>query len=168
MREDFAHVIVSHTLSKRSSAAGLRIGFVAGDAEVIQRFAQLRSYGGCQIPYPIQEAATALWREEEHVRENRALYRSKIDVAERILRAKYGFYRPPGGFFLWLEVGDGEATTVKLWREAGVRTLPGGYIARKNARGINPAERYIRIALVHDDATVAEGLERVVRVLEAR
>jgi len=79
-----------------------------------------------------------------------------------------GFYRPPGGFFLWLEVGDGEAATVKLWREAGVRTLPGGYIARKNLRGINPAERYIRIALVHDDATVAEGLERVVRVLDGR
>ena len=168
MGSDFANLIVSHTLSKRSNGAGLRIGFVAGDAEVIKRFAQLRSYGGCQIPFPIQEAATALWREETHVEENRRLYRSKIDVAERILRGKYGFYRPPGGFFLWLEVGDGEAATVKLWREAGVRTLPGGYIARKNARGINPAERYIRIALVHDDATVAEGLERVVRVLDGR
>lgn len=162
---DFSHVIVFHSLSKRSSAAGLRIGFVAGDPAVISRFLELRSYGGCQIPLPIQEAATALWREESHVEENRALYRSKFDVAERVLDGKFGFYRPQGGFFLWLEVGDGEQATLRLWREAAVRTLPGGYLARKNGRGINPGERYIRVALVHDDATVEDGLERIVRVL---
>lgn len=132
---------------------------------MISRFLELRSYGGCQIPLPIQEAATALWREESHVEENRALYRSKFDVAERVLDGKFGFYRPQGGFFLWLEVGDGEQATLRLWREAAVRTLPGGYLARKNGRGINPGERYIRVALVHDDATVEDGLERIVRVL---
>ncbi len=163
--DDFSHVIVFHSLSKRSSAAGLRIGFVAGDPAVISRFLELRSYGGCQIPLPIQEAATALWREESHVEENRALYRSKFDVAERVLDGRFGFYRPQGGFFLWLEVGDGEQAALKLWREAAVRTLPGGYLARKNGRGINPGERYIRVALVHDDATVEDGLERIVRVL---
>jgi N-succinyldiaminopimelate aminotransferase len=162
---DFANVVVFHSLSKRSSAAGLRMGFIAGDAEVIKRFAEVRSYGGCQIPLPIQEAATALWREESHVTENRALYRSKFDTAERVLEGKFGFYRPPGGFFLWLDVGDGEQATLKLWQEAGVRTLPGGYLGRVNGRGVNPASRYIRVALVHDDATIADGLERMARVL---
>jgi succinyldiaminopimelate transaminase len=165
--DDFANVVVFHSLSKRSSAAGLRVGFVAGDGEVIKRFAQLRSYSSCQVPLPIQEAGTALWRDEDHVGENRALYRSKIDVAERVLKGKFEFYRPPGGFFLWLNVGDGERATLRLWREAAVRTLPGGYLARRNADGINPAEDYIRVALVHDDATIGEGLERMVRVLEA-
>jgi len=165
--DDFANVVVFHSLSKRSSAAGLRVGFVAGDGEVIKRFAQLRSYSSCQVPLPIQEAGTALWRDEDHVGENRALYRSKIDVAERVLKGKFEFYRPPGGFFLWLNVGDGERATLRLWREAAVRTLPGGYLARRNADGINPAENYIRVALVHDDATIGEGLERMVRVLEA-
>ena len=164
---DFANLVVFHSLSKRSSAAGLRMGFIAGDTEVIKRFAEVRSYGGCQIPLPIQEAATALWREESHVAENRALYRSKFDTAERVLKDKFGFYRPPGGFFLWLDVGDGEKATLKLWQEAGVRTLPGGYLGRVNGRGVNPASRYIRVALVHDDATVADGLERMVRVLGA-
>jgi N-succinyldiaminopimelate aminotransferase len=149
------------------AAAGLRMGFIAGDAEVIKRFAELRSYGGCQIPLPIQEAATALWREESHVLENRARYQSKFDAAERVLKGKFDFYRPPGGFFLWLNVGDGEKATLRLWQEAAVRTLPGSYIARKNARGINPATPYIRVALVHDDATIADGLERMVRVLGA-
>jgi N-succinyldiaminopimelate aminotransferase len=164
---DFANIVVFHSLSKRSSAAGLRMGFIAGDAEVIKRFAEVRSYGGCQIPLPIQEAATALWREESHVSDNRALYRSKFDTAERVLKGKFAFYRPPGGFFLWLDVGDGEKATLKLWQQAGVRTLPGGYLGRPNERGVNPAWRYIRVALVHDDATIADGLERMVRVLGA-
>ena len=162
---DFANVVVFHSLSKRSSAAGLRMGFIAGDAEVIKRFGELRSYGGCQVPLPIQEAATALWREESHVTDNRALYISKFDTAERVLKGKFDFYRPPGGFFLWLNVGDGEKATLKLWQEAGVRTLPGGYLGRINERGINPSSQYIRVALVHDDATIADGLERMVRVL---
>jgi N-succinyldiaminopimelate aminotransferase len=164
---DFANLVGFHSLSKRSSAAGLRMGFIAGDAEVIKRFAEVRSYGGCQIPLPIQEAATALWREESHVAENRALYRSKFDTAERVLKDKFGFYRPPGGFFLWLDVGDGEKATLKLWQEAGVRTLPGGYLGRVNGRGVNPASRYIRVALVHDNAAIADALERMVRVLGA-
>ena len=164
---DFANVLVFHSLSKRSSAAGMRIGFVAGDAELIKLFAALRSYGGTQVPLPIQEAATALWREESHVLENRAAYRRKFDAAERVLKGKFGFYRPPGGFFLWLEVGDGERAAIRLWQEAALRTLPGGYLARPNRRGVNPAHSYLRVALVHDEAIVTEALSRLVRVLEA-
>lgn len=162
---DLANVLVFHSLSKRSSAAGLRCGFVAGDARLITQFNHLRSYGGAQVPLPIQEAATALWCDEEHVETNRARYRAKFDVAERVLGRRFGFYRPPGGFLLWLDVGDGEPAALTLWREAAVRTLPGAYIARVNARGDNPGRHYIRIALVHDDATIEAGLSRLVKVL---
>jgi len=161
---DLRNVLVFHSLSKRSSAAGLRCGFVAGDPELITRFQQLRSYGGAQVPLPLQAAATALWQDEAHVEENRALYRRKFDIAERVLAGKFGFYRPPGGFFLWLDVEDGERAAKALWREAGVRTLPGGYIAKSNGSG-NPGTRYIRVALVQDEATTAVGLERMLRVL---
>jgi N-succinyldiaminopimelate aminotransferase len=166
MGGDLTNVLVFHSLSKRSSAAGLRCGFVAGDPDLIAPLDKLRSYGGAQVPLPIQEAATALWREEAHVEDNRALYRRKFDVAERILDGRFGFYRPPGGFLLWLDVGDGEAAARTLWREAAVRTLPGAYIARENARGDNPGKRYIRVAIVHDDATIAAGLSRMVQVLQ--
>jgi succinyldiaminopimelate transaminase len=162
---DMTNVLVFHSLSKRSSAAGLRCGFVAGDPKLIQRYQELRSYGGCQVPLPIQEAATALYRDETHVVENRRLYRSKFDVAERLLTGRFGFYRPQGGFFLWLDVGDGERAAATLWREAAVRTLPGGYTARPNPKGINPGDPFIRVALVHDDATVAAGLTRMLNVL---
>jgi N-succinyldiaminopimelate aminotransferase len=160
-----ANVLVFHSLSKRSSAAGLRCGFVAGDAELIAHLNALRAYGGAQVPLPIQEAATALWGDETHVEANRALYRSKLDVAERILKGRLGFYRPHGGFLLWLDVGNGEDAARALWRDAAVRTLPGAYIARPNARGDNPGQRYIRVALVHDDATIAAGLSRMVQAL---
>jgi len=162
---DLTNVLVFHSLSKRSSAAGLRCGFVAGDPTLIGLMDTLRSYGGAQVPLPIQEAAVALWREETHVEENRALYRRKFDVAERVLQGRFGFYRPPGGFLLWLDVGDGEEAARTLWREAAVRTLPGAYIARANARGENPGQRYIRVAIVHDDATIEAGLSRMVKVL---
>jgi aspartate/methionine/tyrosine aminotransferase len=165
MGGDMSNVLVFHSLSKRSSAAGLRCGFVAGDEKLIALMQSLRAYGGAQVPLPIQEAATALWGEETHVDANRALYRQKFDVAERMLKGRFGFYRPPGGFLLWLDVGDGEEAALTLWREAAVRTLPGAFIARPNARGDNPGKRYIRVALVHDDATIATGLTRLAQVL---
>jgi succinyldiaminopimelate transaminase len=159
------HVLVFHSLSKRSNAAGLRCGFVAGDAHLIERFSHLRSYAGAAVPMPTQEAAIALWGDETHVEENRALYRRKFDIAEHYLAGKLGFYRPDGGFFLWLDVEDGERAALALWREAGIRTLPGAYTARANPGSSNPGQRYIRVALVHDDATIEDGVKRMLRVL---
>jgi len=160
-----ANVLVFHSLSKRSSAAGLRSGFVAGDPELIDGFLRLRSYGASQVSLPIQAAATALWSDEEHAVANRDLYRQKIDAAEDVLKGRLGFYRPPGGFFLWLEVGDGVKAAETLWREAAIRTVPGCYMARPNASGKNPGDPYIRVALVHDNATIAAACERMLRVL---
>ena len=157
---DLRNLLVFHSLSKRSNAAGMRCGFVAGDPDLIQRFQHLRSYGGAQVPLPLQLAATALWQDEAHVEANRALYRRKFDIAEELLAGRFGFYRPAGGFFLWLDVGDGEAAAKRLWREAAIRTLPGAYIAR-GERVHNPGRRYIRVALVHDDETIAAGLDRL-------
>jgi aspartate/methionine/tyrosine aminotransferase len=158
-------VVVFHSLSKRSSAAGLRCGFIAGDARLIERFTHLRSYAGAQVPLPIQEAGIALWGEESHVEANRALYRRKFDIAESMLSSRFGFFRPDGGFFLWLDVGDGEEAALRLWRDAAVRTLPGAYTSRTNPGRENPGQRYIRIALVHDDDTIAAGMRRMLRVL---
>ena len=159
------NVVVFHSLSKRSSAAGLRSGFVAGDPALIAGFLRLRNYGGTQVPMPLQAAAAALWRDEAHVEENRAAYRRKFDAAESVLRGRLGFYRPPGGFFLWLDVGDGEAATVRLWREGAIRTLPGAFVSHAEPGEANPGARFIRVALVHDEATIAAALERMVRIL---
>lgn len=163
----FDNLIVCHSLSKRSNAAGLRSGFVAGDARLIRGFAQLRSYAAAVQPIPVLAAAAALWRDEAHAAANRAAYRSKLDDAENLFGAAgaaCGFYRPPGGFFLWLDVGDGEVAMKRLWREAAVRALPGAYLAFDGPCG-NPGARYLRLALVHERATNRAALERVAAVL---
>ncbi len=159
------HVLVFQSLSKRSSAPGLRSGFVAGDAQLIRAFKQVRDYGGVPPPLPLLAAAEALWRDEVHVENNRALYRRKFDLAEELLADRFGFYRPDGGFYLWLDVGDGEAAALKLWREAALRVIPGVYLGRTDAATGNPGAGYIRCAMVHDLATTATALERLSNTL---
>ena len=126
-------VLVCHSLSKRSSAAGLRSGFVAGDPGILAGFTRLRSYAAAVQPLPVLAAATALWQDEDHVVANRQLYREKFDLTDDRLGRRFGYYRPDGGFFLWLEVGDGEAAARRLWAEAAIKVLPGGYIGRPDA-----------------------------------
>ncbi|MSP42025.1 MAG: aminotransferase class I/II-fold pyridoxal phosphate-dependent enzyme [Alphaproteobacteria bacterium] len=158
--EPFANVLVFHSLSKRSNLPGLRSGFVAGDTRLIARFRNFRAYVGPTNPLPADAAATAAWRDEAHVEENRRLYRQKFDAADEILNGCFGYFRPAGGFFLWLDAGDGEAAALKLWREAGVKVLPGKYLAR-GAVG----DPYIRVALVGPLEETIEGLRRIWRTL---
>ena len=119
-------------------------------------FRRLSEYGGCPSPLPVFAAATALWSDEEHVVANRGLYSEKLDLAERILSNRFGFYRPLGGFFLWLDVGDGEAAAKELWSNGAIRVLPGSYLAAENPDGQNSCAPYIRVALVHDRELMEE------------
>lgn len=158
-------VLVFHSLSKRSSAPGLRSGFVAGDPAVIKDLVRLRAYASPVQPLPLLAAATALWRDEAHVEANRARYRAKFDLAERRLSNRFGFYRPAGGFFLWLDVGDGEAACRRLWNEGGLRVLPGAYLSGGDP-AVSPGRPYIRVALVDEAATVDSALARLSEVLD--
>jgi succinyldiaminopimelate transaminase len=162
---DYKNLLVFHSLSKRSNAPGLRSGFVAGDPSLINKFKVLRNYGGAPIPTPLLAASAALWRDEVHVLKNRALYRKKFDCADKILANQFGYYRPAGGFYLWLNVKDGEVATKKLWKHAGVRVIPGAYLARADKSGRNPGQPYIRIALVQKPQFIKEALTRVIETL---
>jgi aspartate/methionine/tyrosine aminotransferase len=163
-KDPFRNLAVFHSLSKRSNAAGLRSGFMAGDPKLVAMVLRWRTYGGPQIPFAVQKASAALWREETHPVETRQWYARNFKVAEQILHNRFGYYTPGGGFFLWLDVGNGEEATRRLWREAHVKVLPGAYACRETD-GINTAERYIRVALVHDEKTTREGLSRLASVL---
>jgi N-succinyldiaminopimelate aminotransferase len=156
--------VVFNSLSKRSSAPGLRSGFVAGGAAPMKRIARHRDFSAPTLPYPLLAASEALWTDEAHVEAARAHYRRNFDIAERILAGRFGFFRPAGGFFLWLDVGDGESAALKLWRDGAVRTLPGAYLCAGD--GLLPHARpYIRLALVHEADDVAEALNRLSTVL---
>lgn len=154
---DPERVIVFHSLSKRSNLAGLRSGFVAGGVGAIAKIRSLRAYAGAPVPGPIQAVSARVWADEAHVVASRALYQEKFDVADEILGNMSGYRSPEGGFFLWLPVEDGEATALRVWRETGVRTLPGAYLSRDTEAG-NPGENYIRVALVAPKTDVERGL----------
>ena len=165
---DFANVVEFQSLSKRSNLPGLRIGFAAGDRRFLARFLELRNISAPQVPMPAQRVAIAAYGDEVHVEENRRLYAQKYDLADTIIGKRYGYRRPEGGFFLWLDVsglGGDEAVALRLWREAGLRVVPGRYLAREQADGSNPGLGYIRIAMVQDQETTAQALHRLVAAL---
>ncbi|HUZ32106.1 MAG TPA: aminotransferase class I/II-fold pyridoxal phosphate-dependent enzyme [Xanthobacteraceae bacterium] len=165
---DFANAVVFHSLSKRSSLPGLRVGFAAGDRRFLGAFLELRNVAAPQVAIPAQYVAIAAYNDETHVEENRRLYREKFDLADQIVGDRYQYRRPPGGFFLWLNVaaqGGSEAATLALWRQAGVRVVPGRYLAHEQADGSNPGADYIRVAMVQNKEITAEALHRLVAVL---
>jgi len=163
---DPERVLVFHSLSKRSNAPGLRAGFVAGGAGAIAAMTRLRSYAGAPLPLPLQRAAVALWQNETHVAESRALYREKYALADTVLGGLPGYAPPAAGFFLWIRVGDGEAAAVRIFRETGVRVLPGAYLGRPGPDGRNPGMPYIRVAMVADPIEVGRGLTAIRQVLD--
>jgi N-succinyldiaminopimelate aminotransferase len=165
---DFENVIVFQSLSKRSNLPGLRVGFAAGDRKFLARFLELRNVSSPQVPLPAQRVAITAYNDERHVEDSRKLYVQKFDLADQILGGRYGYKRPAGGFLLWLDVsahGGDEAVTLRLWTEAGLRVIPGSYLAREQRDGFNPGAGYIRVAMVQDRDTTAEALHRLVATL---
>ncbi|MEO0917326.1 MAG: aminotransferase class I/II-fold pyridoxal phosphate-dependent enzyme, partial [Pseudomonadota bacterium] len=157
MGADPERVVIFHSLSKRSNLPGLRSGFCAGGPESIARLRQLRAFAGAPLPEPLQVVAAAVWNDEAHVVENRALYHRKYEIADDILGHVPGYQSPEAGFFLWLPVNDGETAAVKLWQDTGVRVLPGAYLSRAmNSK--NPGENYIRVAMVAPTQEMQRGL----------
>lgn len=160
MGADPERLVLFNSLSKRSNLPGLRSGFVASGPKAIAAMRQLRNYAGAPLPLPLQRVAEKIWADEAHVEENRALYQHKYRVADEVLSGVPGYVPPPAGFFLWLPVEDGEAAALKLWRETGVRVLPGGYLGR-TVNGENPGNGFIRVAMVAPTQDMQRGLTQL-------
>lgn len=160
-RDDFRRCIVFHSLSKRSNLPGLRSGFVAGDAHILERFLLYRTYHGCAMPVQVQVASIAAWGDEAHVRDNRDQYRAKFDAVLDILGGHLDVQRPDAGFYLWAGTPiDDRDFARKLFAEQNITVLPGQFLARETEAG-NPGERRIRMALV---ATLDECMEAAGRI----
>lgn len=164
--DEFRRCVVFHSLSKRSSVPGLRSGFVAGDAAIIERFLLYRTYHGCAMPLHVQAASIAAWSDEEHVRENRALYRAKFDAVLPLLAPVLEVERPDAGFYLWAGTPVDDALFARtLYESRHVRVLPGSYLSRA-AGGIDPGAGRVRIALVAPVEDCVEAAQRIVSMCE--
>ncbi len=164
----FKNLVVFNSLSKRSNLPGLRSAFAAGDAAFLESYSEVRNMCAPTVPGPIQHASAAAWDDEVHVEAARAAYRRKFAIADEVLKGRFRYTRPAGGFCLWLDMsqngGDREAT-VTLWKRKGVKVIPGSFLAQTGRDGTNPGANYVRVALVQDPATIREALERTIAVL---
>ena len=150
--KEFKNVLVMNSISKRSSAPGLRSGFIAGDATILKDYLQYRTYVGCASPVPLQEAAAAAWNDQTHVDNFRKIYKKNFEIANEIL----GTPIPESTFYIWLEVEDELEFTKNLYKEKNVKVLPGSFLGR-NGLG----KGYIRIALVENEEKTREVLTRL-------
>ena len=158
---EFKRCVVFHSLSKRSNAPGLRSGFVAGDADILKQFLLYRTYHGCAMSEPIQQASIAAWEDEKHVIENREQYRQKFEAVLTILKPVMNVEKPEAGFYLWADTGmDDEIFTRDIFAQQNLKVVPGSYLAR-SVDGVNPGAQRIRMALV---ATVDECVEAANRI----
>lgn len=166
-RTDYARCVVFHSLSKRSNLPGLRSGFVAGDATLLQRFLQYRTYHGCAMSLSVQAASTAAWCDEQHVIENRRLYAEKFAAVTDILRPVLNFPTPQASFYLWAETPIDDRDFAKgLFAQENVTLLPGQYLSRDSAQG-NPGQNRVRMALVADIDECIDAAQRIKRFVES-
>jgi len=168
-RGNFKNLLVVSSLSKRSNVPGLRSGFVAGDAQLIREFLRYRTYHGCAMSPPIQQASIAAWNDEEHVKENRSLYAEKFKLLHTCLRNSLEVEKPAAGFYFWAKIpkhlgndlgDDDPAFAQNLFYYCNLAVLPGSFLARK-VNGHNPGSGYVRIALVASLEDCRDAVNRI-------
>ena len=154
---DFKNILVINSISKRSSAPGLRSGFIAGDAEILKGYMVYRTYVGCASPLPLQEAASVAWADQEHVSVFREKYKNNFEVAKEVLDVD----APEATFYIWLKVDDEIAFTEKLYREYNLKVIPGSFLGREGE-----GKGYVRLALVYEAEKTREALQRIAALSE--
>jgi N-succinyldiaminopimelate aminotransferase len=160
-REGFPRLVVMGSLSKRSSAPGLRSGFAAGDRAVLEKFVLYRTYHGSQMSNTVQMASAAAWQDEAHVLENRRLYREKFALFRAEVGPVLPLAMPEAGFYFWAHVGGDDAAFAReLFAATHITVLPGSFIGRE-ARGVNPGSGFVRMALVASVEETAEAAARI-------
>lgn len=169
-RTDWRNLVMLTSLSKRSSVPGLRSGFVAGDARVLQSFLLYRTYHGSAMGLPVQEASIAAWNDEAHVQHSRQLYREKFEAVMPILQPVLEVQWPDAGFYLWPRIPDalGMSDTElarTLYAHTAVTVLPGSFLARDvpgpDGQLRNPGSQRLRLALVAETAECVQAAQRI-------
>ena len=161
-RDGFPRLVAMGSLSKRSNAPGMRSGFAAGDAKILERFLLYRTYHGSAMSNAVQLASVAAWKDEAHVVENRRLYREKFETFRRMLEGTWTLTPPEAAFYYWAAVPGGDDTRFarELLAATNITVLPGSFLSR-DAHGVNPGRGFVRIALV---STVEETVEAAKRI----
>jgi N-succinyldiaminopimelate aminotransferase len=167
-RSDFRKLVAFTSLSKRSNVPGMRSGFVAGDAAILKQFLLYRTYHGSAMSPIVQAASIVAWGDEQHVVENRNLYRQKFAEVTPLLEPVLDVRLPDAAFYLWAGVGGSDTDFARdLLAQYNVTVLPGSFLARE-VGGVNPGAGRVRMALVADTAECLEAAQRIVQFVQSR
>ena len=165
---EFDNCVVFHSLSKRSNCPGLRSGFIAGDAKILSKYYDYRTYEGCAVPLHVQHVSAMAWSDENHVIHIRAAYREKFEVSKPILKRIFDVSTPDGGFYYWPDIERDDVSFAKeLFINENITVLPGQYLGR-NFKGDNPGKNHIRIALVAEKEECVSAIERLVNFVQQK
>jgi succinyldiaminopimelate transaminase len=149
-------VVAVHSLSKRSNLAGLRVGFYAGDADIVGYMKEVRKHVGMLVPGPAQAAAAVALADDAHVLVQRDRYRRRLERLGKVFSAWSGVDVPfpAGGFYLWFDAGDGWEFAERLAREGGALVSPGDFYGAGGAQNV-------RAAVVQPDDRIELVAERL-------
>jgi aspartate/methionine/tyrosine aminotransferase len=149
-------VVAVHSLSKRSNLAGLRVGFYAGDRDIVGYLKEVRKHVGMLVPGPAQAAGEAALADDAHVAEQRDRYLRRLQRMAHILSSWSGLDvpLPDGGFYLWFDAGDGWAFAERLAREGGALVSPGDFYGLGGSNNV-------RVAVVQTDERIERVAERL-------
>jgi succinyldiaminopimelate transaminase len=149
-------VVAVHSLSKRSNLAGLRVGFYAGDAEIVEYLKEVRKHVGMLVPGPAQAAAAVALGDDAHVIVQRDRYRRRLERLGKVFAAWSGIDVPfpAGGFYLWFDAGDGWEFAERLARDGGALVSPGDFYGAGGAQNV-------RAAVVQPDERIEQVAARL-------
>ena len=165
---EYKRCLIFHSLSKRSNVPGLRSGFVAGESKLIENFYRYRTYHGCAMPLHVQKASIAAWNDENHVKENRKLYKTKFLKVCHELNSVLTVTQPSGSFYLWPKLPCPDIDFAReLYKSENVEVLPGSYLSR-DVYNINPGNKRVRIALVAEVDECIEAAKRIKKFIEKK
>jgi len=151
-------VVAVHSLSKRSNFAGARVGFYAGDGELVRFLSEVRKHAGFMVPGPMQRAGAAAWADDAHVAEQRNRYLERLEALAAGLRDHGLDAQLPGGaFYLWVPApgGDAWALADELARRGGLLVSPGEFYGPAGSG-------HVRVAAVAPLERIELGLRRLV------
>jgi succinyldiaminopimelate transaminase len=152
---DHTGLLALHSLSKTSSLAGYRAGFVAGDPAVVAELLAVRKHAGMMVPTPVQAAMVAALDDDAHEKEQKERYaRRRIALLRAVRDAGFTVEHSEAGLYLWATRGEPCRDTLAWLAQRGILVAPGEFYGPRGAQ-------FVRIALTATDERIDAAVARL-------
>ena len=152
---DHTGLLAVHSLSKTSSLAGYRAGFVAGDPDVVAELLAVRKHAGMMVPTPVQAAMVAALDDDPHESEQRERYeRRRAALLPAVQSVGLTVEDSEAGLYLWATRGEPCRDTVAWLAQRGILVAPGEFYGPRGSQ-------HVRVALTATDERISAAVQRL-------